>query len=410
MKGNIGILMVIAVMCPPCQQAWGIPVIDPSKADAKVAGVESVAERLEGLSPFAAEATYSVALPMLEDDVVYSLKLASEEADGDRLLGMDYLIRWSLPPKEGGEPSEGFLAYFDGHHYRYRDNRLQEYHYDWDSIPFLSSNGGVQSNGQFVDLLPGSIARELRMMLSSEDYTVDFEPKAVADGRDVSVVTAIHNVRGFVGRNYRLTVDAESGRPLSIDNEYNPGQISEQGVSVKYDYGSAPELAAVKSEEELMAIYPEVFEKFRENNYRIENLRGLPLPGFSLPTLTGERYSRNRGEKFKSPVVLAIIDPQVASAGETVKILQQVVATMPREITLLLAFTGNNIDQIEELTGMERVGETHLMSAKSLARDCGTSVYPTVLVVEPSGIVANVILGFNNSLGEDVIQSLALIK
>lgn len=423
MKGNIGILMVIAVMCPPCLSAWGIPAIDrgvmqaagdeAGGAAAPVAPtVEALVSTLEGMTPFSAGVTYDVTLPMLEDDVVYSIEVASEAAPDDRLSGVDYLIRWSLPAREGGDASEGFLAYFDGHHYRYRDNRLQEYHFEWDSIPFLTGEGGVQRNGQFVELLPQSIARELREMINSDDYAVGYEPSASSDGREVSVVTASQNVRGFTGRNYKLTVDRATGRPLRIDNEYNPGQISEQSVNVAYDYSGSRDgaVAAVASEEELMEMYPEVFEKFRESNYRIENMRGLPLPSLSLPTLTGERYTRHRGDGFKAPAVVAIIDPQVASAAETVSALRGVAARMPRDIDLVFAFMGSNTDEIEEVAGSPVYGETDLMSAKSLARDCGTSVYPTILVVDPSGIVVNVLLGFNNSLAEDVIQSLALVK
>lgn len=420
--------MVIAVMCPPCFSAWGIPVVgggirsaitgedagggDVTEIVPVAPTVEALVRKLETLTPFSADVTYDVSLPMLDDDVVYSIKVASERADGDSLSGTDYLIRWRLPAREGGEVSEGFLAYFDGHHYRYRDNRLQEYHFDWDSIPFLTAGGGVQRNGQFVELLPQSIAGELRSMIDSDDYAVGYEPVAVRDGRAVSVVTASQNVRGFTGRNYRLTVDRATGRPLCIDNEYNPGQISEQSVNIAYDYyaDGGGEMSAVTSEEELMAMYPEVFEKFRESNYRIENMRGLPLPSFSLPTLTGERYTRHRGEGFKAPAVVAIIDPQVASAAETVAALRGVAARMPRDIDLVFAFMGSNTDEIEAVAGVPVYGEADLISAKSLARDCGTSVYPTVLVVDPSGIVVNVLLGFNNSLAEDVIQTLALVK
>lgn len=425
MKGNIGILMVIAVMCPPCLPAWGIPVIDCCDMDlaaineygcrgvaARVLAptVEALAECLDGMAPFAAEVTYDVSLPMLEDDVIYKIEVASDTVKGDFLSPVDYLIRWSLPSKDGGDPSTGFLAYFDGHHYRYRDNRLQEYHYEWDSIPFQTAQGGVQSNGQFVELLPQSIARELKSMINSGDYTVGYEPMGVVDGRDVSIVTASQSVRGFTGRNYRLIVERGTGRPLQINNEYNPGQISEQAVTIRYTYDAVEGLTAVTSEEVLMEMYPEVFERFRESNYRIENLRGVALPSFSLPTLTGERYSRQRGDRFKAPTVIAIIDPQVATAAATVKTLREVVAQMPRDIDLLLAFMGSNADLIEEVAGASGYSETDLISAKSLARDCGTSVFPTIIVVEPSGIVANVLLGFNNSLAEDVIQSLALIK
>jgi len=406
-KGKIVRLMLIAAMCPPSQPAWGMPTANKDEKDA-ASVVGTVIERIENLTPFAADVTYAVSLPMADDDVVYDVRLASENAEDDPLSPDDYLIEWSLP--RGDDASEGFSAYFDGHHYRYRDHRLQEYHFEWDSIPLIAGDGGVQRNGQFVDLLPHSIAASLRGMVASDDYTVRCEPTAVVDGRDVSVVMASQIVNGYVGRNYRLIVDRSTYRPLKIENEYNPGAISEQSVVATYSYVETPSVSVAKNEESLMAMYPEVFEKFRESNYRIENMRGLPLPGFSLPTLTAERYSRQRGDAFKAPTVIAMIDPQVATAQVTITALRTAQASMPRDIDLIFAFMSSNTDAVEEAVGTPAYGEIDLISAKSLARDCGTTVFPTILVVEPSGMVANVLLGFNNSLEQDVIQSLALIK
>lgn len=64
---------------------------------------------------------------------------------------------------------------------------------------------------------------------------------------------------------------------------------------------------------------------------------------------------------------------------------------------------------MEEIAGTPDIGETMLISAKSLARDCGTSVFPTVIVARQDGTVDNVILGFNNNLTQDVIQMMALL-
>ncbi len=390
--------------------AWGMPADMETVVEISPEGPASVRgliDRLAGVEKFSADVVYTVSLPSVDDDVVYDVELASVSVPGDTLLPVDYLIKWKLPRKE--TTSTGFLAYFDGHHYRYRDNRLQEYHYDWDSIPFLTG-GGVHRQGQFVDLLPQSIAAELGRMIDSDEYTVGYEPSSVADGHNVSVVTVKQIVKGFVGRNYKLIVDNATGLPLSIENEYNPSQISEQTVSVRYSYPSGDAtLQAVTTEDELMAMYPEVFEKFRENNYRIENMRGLPMPGFSLPTLTGERYTRAKGEAFRAPAVIAIIDPAVATSGATVEALRKARDMMPRDTELILAFMGSNTDLAESVAGSPGLGEHDLISAKSLARDCGTSVFPTVLIVEPSGIVTNVMLGFNNSIAEDVIQSVSLI-
>lgn len=419
MKGNIGILMVIAVMCPSGSTAWGMPTLVPGAGTAPEAAaapsetLNSLIERIDTLSPFCASVAYGVSLAMTDEDVDYTLEIASTSAPADPRFGADYLIDWTL--ERNGETHRGFTAYFDGHCYRYRDNRLQEYHFAWDSIPFISADGGVQANGQFVDLLPRSIARQLRAMAKSDNFTIGFEPAARSGGRAVSIVTASQNVQGYVARNFRLTVDRSTGRPLKIENEYNPAQISEQSVRAVYTYpdsaSTAPTLRCVASEEQLMALYPDVFENFRESNYRIENIRGQRLPGFSLPTPTGERYTRAKGDPFEVPTVVALLSADNAAAAPTVQALRKAVDSMPRQVGLILVFTGSHIDSIEEAAGPGlRPGEAILMSGKSLARDCGTSVFPTVLIADTDGTVADVLLGFNNSMTQDVIQSIALLK
>ena len=261
-----------------------------------------------------------------------------------------------------------------------------------------------------MTLLPPAHAAELRAMMADSDFSLHFTADTVVAGRKAVVVSGVQTTNGFTGRNYRLVADAETFLPVSLSNEYNPGQVSEQGVEVTYSYNGASGSEVPLTEEQLVALYPEVFEKFRESNYRIENLRGLELPAFSLPTPTAERYTRHKGDPFKAPTVLAIIDPEVESARATVAALRKSVAAMPCEVDLIMAFMGSNADLIEEVAGAPAVGETILMSAKSLARDCGTSVYPTVLVLGRNAKVENVILGFNNNLSEDVIQSIALIN
>lgn len=402
-------------MYPPSMNARRIPVAvqsAPVAAKGSSATFDSFVQTLGGMTDYSATATYDVTLPMANDDVTYTLAMASSAVKGDPLSDVNYLIDWTL--KRDEQDSKGFLAYFAGHHYRYRDHRLQEYHYEWDSIPFITKPGGVQANGQFVDLLPQTIARELKAMKANpSQFTLRFTPDTVVDGAKAIAVSATQTVNGYVGRNYLLVAEPKSCRPLRIVNEYNPGSISEQSVHVAYSYpapGASTALATVTSEEQLMAMYPDVFEKFRENNYRIENMRGLPLPGFSLPTLTGERYTRQKGDSFKAPTIIALLDPKVEASAKTLAALRKAQEQMPRQVDLIVALTGTNPEQNEALVGPSRMGETVLISGKSLARDCGTSVFPTILIVDPSGIVNNVMLGFNNNLLSDVIQSLALVK
>ena len=66
--------------------------------------------------------------------------------------------------------------------------------------------------------------------------------------------------------------------------------------------------SAPAAEEEIIALYPTIFDRYRTSNYSVETLRGEPMPGFALPTLTGERYMRNKGDRFPNPTVVALLD------------------------------------------------------------------------------------------------------
>lgn len=397
MKGNFGILMVIAAFYPLGLMAGGICCIND---------IDSAIGRLAGADDFNAEAEYSVSLPQGDEDVVYSVALHSDALPGDTLCEAAYLADWQLvsPRKD----SAGFSAYLPGHHYRYGDHRLQEYHYAWDSIPFIVGRGGVQRNGRFAELLPQMLARQIRGMEADSTFAVRYVPDTVVSGSHVAAVEAVQRVRGYDGRYFSLFLDRESGMPLRLYNEYNPGQISEQSVTVVYTYPDDMDKNRPRSEEELVALYPEVFEKYRESNYRVENLRGLPMPAFSLPTTTGERYTRHKGDRFLSPTVVALLDPSVSTAKETVEALRRAVDSLPGETGLVMVFSGSNSDMIEEIAGALRPGEAILMSGRSLARDCGVSEYPVVIVASRDGIVRDVILGFNRNLGESVIQAVSL--
>lgn len=396
MKGKFGILMVIAVLCLPGEMYGEAG-----------SSMSSLAERLDKTSPFSATVSYSVSLPMAEDDVVYTLRMATADNTADKLLGKDYLIDWQLPVESG--ISEGFTAYFDGHHYRYRDHRLQENHFLWDSIPFLTSSGGVQRNGQFVNLLPFSLASLLREISSDSTYTTTLS-QGFAEGHESDIIKATRLINGIESQQLELSLDRKTGAPIKLSVLYNPGMLGEQEVNAVYSYPDSGVISSVSSEEKLMSLYPDVFEKYRVSNYSIENLRGLPLPGFALPTTSRERYLHHKGEPFSSPTIIAVIDPDVVSAATTVATLRQVIDRLPRQTNLLMMFTSNDIDRIEPLTGQQRPGESLLTSAKPFIRDCGINAYPTIILCNSSGTVADVVLGTASTLEDDLLQGAALLK
>lgn len=369
--------------------------------------VITLADNLDQTTPFAASVRYAVTMPMAEEEVVYAIRLASSDNPADRLLGKNYLIDWRLPVATG--ESKGFTAYFDGHHYRHHGHRLHENHFQWDSIPFRTSVGGIQRNGQFVNLLPFSIADMLRDMATDTTTTVTIS-YGEYDGQTTCIVRATRHINGLESQRVELTLDKTTGRPLAFSTLYNPGLLGEQEVNAEYSYPASSEIKTVNSEEALLALYPEVFDKYRICNYSVESLRGMPLPGFALPTTTRERYFYQKGGGFAHPTIIAVLDPEVASTRATVTSLREAVDKLPRQTDLLLIFKSNDIDLIEPLTGGTRPGEAMLTSATPFIRVCGINAYPTILFCDTSGTVSGVILGTGSSLADKIIQEAALLK
>lgn len=289
--------MVLAALCPLGLSAQGI-------AD--------IVAALQKTGCYQSEARFSVSLPQSDKDVVYSIRLGSAPAPDDRLAPCSYLTDWTLDTPSGAV--SGFSAYFDGHHYRFRNERLQEYHTEWDSIPFMKrgNSDGVQATAQFTDLYPAFIARELAAMESDPRYTLAVKPDVTFDGGKAVEVEATMRVNDVTAMEKTFLFDSKTFLPLRIDTESNPGQITEQSMLVTYVYPAKMQCPDV-TEEALTAAYPEVFEKYRENNFRIENLAGTQLPTFSLPTTTGERYTYHRGDRFAYPTVIALLDPSASS-------------------------------------------------------------------------------------------------
>ena len=159
-----------------------------------------------------------------------------------------------------------------------------------------------------------------------------------------------------------------------------------------------------------MAAYPEVFEKYRESNFRIENLAATPMPPFSLPTTTGERYTYHRGDPFRAPTLIVILDPATGFNRQIVEAVRGAADRLPYNADVIYAFASSNVDAIEEVVPRIRPGEHLLMSAKSLARDCGAASLPVMIAVDRSGIVKNVMLGFNNDMENVVLQNMGLLK
>ncbi len=392
MKGKARLLMVLAAFYPLGLSAQGIA---------------GITEALRSVGCYHGKASYSVSLPQNDAEVAYDLDLTAVKAPSDTLAPCRYLISWTLGTPSG--PSKGFSAYFDGNHYRYRNERLQEYHMSWDSIPFIATPRmpGVQNMAQFVELLPGFIADRLESMSLDTAYTVKVEPVRMFDGRKVIPVNAVMALRGENVMEQEYLFDSTTMLPLRITTESNPGSITEQSIIVNFRNDPSPSCPEL-SEEMLASAYPEVFEKYRESNFRIENMRGTMLPTFTLPTTTGERYAYHRGQGFRSPTVIVILDPATGMNKQMISTLRDAIDRLEIPADLIFAFTGTNTDMVEETVPSIRPGEHLLFNARSLARDCGAASLPVTIIADEDGKVENVVLGFNNDLGDIVLQSVIL--
>ena len=358
-----------------------------------------------------ADINFSVTMPQLNDDVVYNISISQTPASGNpALLPYDYLIYWELTGREN--PVKGFSAYFNGHHYRFANERLQEYHTQWDSIPFMSINGsgGVQRQAQFANLLPAAIGNELRRMMSDNRYTLTIHTDTVISGIPRTVVNSVMNIHGSVAMEGEYILSSETFMPVCMILENNPGALSEQTVTVKYSQVSTSAQCDPITEQTLMDKYPEVFEKFRESNFRIENLPGTRLPGFALPTSTGERYSRHSSDKFRTPTIIALMDATTGFSSELVKDVRSAISSLPYSADVIWAFVNNDIDSIEAIVPSILPGDHLLTSARSLVRDYGAASLPVLIFVNTDGSVADVLLGYNNDVSEIVIQKMALIQ
>lgn len=362
-------------------------------------GLQSLIERLDAIDRYDASASYSVLLPSAADDIIYRIDLQSIKSSTDTLSPASYLIEWSLPTPSG--TSVGFSAYDNGNHFRYRDQRLQEYHFQWDSVPFMSGRGGVQRNAQFTELLPQFIASQLREIASGSHYSYRFVPDSIISGRHCSVIEATETHRGYTAREMLYLFDRQTAMPIKITSENNPGSISEQTVSISY-HPSQTNQEESFAEENLIRRHPEVFERFRQSNFRVENLPGTKLPAFSLPTTTAERYTRHRDDPFASPVIIALIDPGVSTSSSTIDAVREAAGTLPFNIGIIWAFLSNDTDHIETLLKTTGPEETILMSARSLARDCGVTSFPTLIFTDRTGTVRDIQLGFSQNLKETV--------
>lgn len=372
---------------------------------ARASELSELGQSLSHTPCFTADARCEIMLPNSDIPVVYDLHMMSAAA-GDSLAPCDYLIDWTVTTPAGTTGS-GFTAYSAGDHFRYRDGRLQEYHFADDPVPFRPGGDkakGVQNRAQFVDFLPQSIGRTFERMAADTAY--DWR----VDRRDTRVIVrGTESARGYVCREFSYTLDSSTLMPVEISFESNPGQPSEQSLVMTYTGASSTACVPV-TEDFLAGKFPDAFGKYRRDTYRLEHLPGMRMPTFTAPTPTGERFTYNQGDPMGAPAVIAILDTSVADTDRTVADLRAASALSSLDNRLILAFVDSDIERVDQAAGVLRPGEAILMGARKLARDCGVADTPSIIFCAPDGRVTDIIIGRNNNLTQDVIQKIALAR
>jgi hypothetical protein len=374
-------------------------LLTATMAQAAFAGADAltvIADALSRPGTMCTGATYKVSLPQSPDPVVYDLTLSSR-MPGDTLCLCDYLIDWTLHRPAGD--AKGFAAYYGGNFFRYRDGKLLENHMAQDPIP-MTGPAAVQRNSQFTDLLMPFVADRLRDMATNPQYTY-----TVTDNNGTTRIKGVQRVNGYDALEYTLVFDSQS-RPVSFDYLYNPSTIAEQLIEVTF----APVECGVipADEQQLVDLYPEVFDRYRASTFRAENMAGTALPAFKAFTTTRERYVHERGATFANPTIVVFLDPEVATSSQVVADVRRATDGMAVNADVLFVFRGDDSDAVESIAGSPRVGEQTLTRADALFRDCGIAVSPTIMFVGRDGIVKDVMTGINQNMTSIVIQKTTL--
>lgn len=393
-----------------------IPAVSEATQPQHIAPTPTVlAESLLNTTGYNGKARFEVLLPSAEDPVVYDITLQSDAAPADTLSPASYIIRWSTTTPGG--PLDGFSAYFDGNHYRYRGgNRLQEYHAATDPTPFRprqndnSNRYGVQTNAQFADMLPQMIGTRIHEIISSAEYEYCFHPDTIVGGNRSVVIDGVRRVSGYDAMTFTYVFNKNTLMPVRTDIVNNPGSISEQYVSIEYlSDSAAPSIGY--NEDSLIGQWPGVFQNLRQSTFRTDGLINRPLPQFScrMPG-SADRLSHSSSEGFASPTLLVFIDPGVATAQSTVKEIRSACDMIPSSTSVIWVTADKHEDSLTTLLGQLRPDETALVSAGSLVRDCGIALFPTIILADRAGKVRDIISGFNKDLSSIVIQKTMLIQ
>lgn len=358
----------------------------------------AIADRMRAVECYRADADYEVLLPNFSDPVHYTIRLQSQ-AEADSLAPCRYIIDWQLETPVSH--SEGFSAYFDGTHFRFRDRRLQEYHVEEDAAvfaPLADHTKGVQYQVQFAELLPPFLADHFLQMAA--DSTFHYTVTQAGEVR----INGVRRIMGYDSVEFEYVLDPVSYMPLKIELVNNPAQMGEQVVTVNFSNTNLPVDCHIDAET-LMLAHSVEFERYRSNSFSLEQLTGAPLPELTGKTIGGERFTRNRGQGTGRPLILAFVDAEVGTTPEVISAVRGATDFLPLSVDVIWAFMNRRPDVVEEVIGVVQPSETVLVNSGAAARQCGVGeLTPALIFVDAKGNVTDVNLGFNQNLQSVVIQ------
>lgn len=212
----------------------------------------------DDLLTYSAEADIFITLPMTHQNVHYTAKIISMPSAGSNkeLCPSDFLIE--LKDTLG---NKSVYSYFDGNYFVYSGGRLREYHWERDSLPFISRvvKGkilqGIHKSGMASALVPVILSENIKngkSMLTHERDTL-------INGNKATILKAVDCHNDVVIKKMMIVLSKTDRSPLYYKLISNPGTLSEQIIIVHFE--KSKDFSERIDEKLLIAVYPEIFKE-----------------------------------------------------------------------------------------------------------------------------------------------------
>lgn len=369
--------------------------------------LQEITDALRAATDWQGHARFVVSMPQLSNDVVYSIGMSSVPAvDGDSLSSTSYMLQWELSRDES--PVNGFVCYISpGNLYRYDGHRLREHHAAHDVRPFAPGGNpaqGVHRTAQFVSLFPTMLADEIVAPAPVGEASLHVSTDTVADGvHRAAVRRVVCTADGEQVSEALYLFDRDSFAPYKIVYENNPGAISEQTVTITY-IPDGQTVSVPATEQNLIDAYADVFSRDRDDSFRLLSMAGEPMIPFSAPMPDGQRMTCTRGQHRPQPAVLALLQTGGEFTAPVIKSIREAVEQLPFGAQVIYAFTDTSADDVATVTDPTLPGESVLINAVKLARDCGVTTFPALLLLNIDGTVSDVIPAYTAGLTKTLIE------